>query len=94
MVRDPTTWTILQQDGPNHLGLLYNALPEHQIALNHLGLCARQVTAIIDGTGSLGACITGVALTWMHTTIGWNGPSASTDTTRPRPRTHAHSLCG
>ena len=30
---DPTKWTILQQDGPNHLGLWYNALPEHQIAL-------------------------------------------------------------
>ena len=25
--------TILQQDGPNHLGLWYNALPEHQMAL-------------------------------------------------------------
>ena len=32
-VRDPTTWTILQQNGPNHLGLWYNVLPEHQIAL-------------------------------------------------------------
>ena len=29
----PTTWIILQQDGPNHLGLWYNALPEHQMAL-------------------------------------------------------------
>ena len=29
----PTTWTILQQDGPNHLGLWYNVLPEHQQAL-------------------------------------------------------------
>ena len=25
-VRDPTTWTILQKYGPNHLGLRYNAL--------------------------------------------------------------------
>ena len=29
----PTTWTILEQDGPNHLGLWYNALPEYQTAL-------------------------------------------------------------
>ena len=28
----PTTWTIFQQDGPSHLGLRYNALPEHQMA--------------------------------------------------------------
>ena len=26
-------WTILQNYGPNHLGLRYNALPEHQMAL-------------------------------------------------------------
>ena len=32
-VRDPTTWTMFQQDGPNHLGLWYNALPEQQMAL-------------------------------------------------------------
>ena len=32
-VRDPTTWTTLQQDRPDHLGLWYNVLPEHQIAL-------------------------------------------------------------
>ena len=31
-VRGPTTWTILQQNGPNHLGLCYNMLPCHQIA--------------------------------------------------------------
>ena len=29
----PTTWTTLQQDGPDHLGLWYNALPDHQMAL-------------------------------------------------------------
>ena len=35
LVRDPTTWTwtILQQDGPYHLGLWYNARPEHKMAL-------------------------------------------------------------
>ena len=32
-VRAPTTWTILRHDGPNHLGLLYNVLPAHQMAL-------------------------------------------------------------
>ena len=31
--RHPTTWTILQHDGPDHLGLWYNALPEHHMAL-------------------------------------------------------------
>ena len=33
LVRAPTAWTILQQDGPNHLGLWYNVIPEHQIDL-------------------------------------------------------------
>ena len=32
-VPGPTTWTITRYDGPNHLGLWYNALPEHQMAL-------------------------------------------------------------
>ena len=32
-VRGPTTWTITLCDGPNHLGLWYNALPEHQMSL-------------------------------------------------------------
>ena len=32
-VRSPTTRTILQKDGPNHLGLRRNALPEHQMSL-------------------------------------------------------------
>ena len=33
LVRVPATWTILQRDGRKHLGLWYNVLPEHQIAL-------------------------------------------------------------
>ena len=37
---DPTTWTILQQDGPNHLGLWYDA-PRISTGPNHLGLCAQ-----------------------------------------------------
>ena len=36
----PTTRTILQQDGPNHLGLWYNALPEHKLALITSGSCS------------------------------------------------------
>ena len=36
-MRDPTTWTILQKDGPNYLGLWYNVLPEYQMALITLG---------------------------------------------------------
>ena len=35
----PTTWTILQNNDPNHLGLRCNALPEHQMALIYLGMC-------------------------------------------------------
>ena len=30
---DPPTWTVFQQDGPNHLGLWYNMTPEHQMAV-------------------------------------------------------------
>ena len=33
LVRPPTTWTILQNDDPNHLGMRCNAFPEHQMAL-------------------------------------------------------------
>ena len=29
----PTTWTVFQNDDPNHLGLRCNAFPEHQMAL-------------------------------------------------------------
>ena len=32
-VRDLATWSILQNDGPNHLGLRCNASPEHRMAL-------------------------------------------------------------
>ena len=35
----PTTWTILRQDGPNNLGLWYNAIPGHENGPNQLGLC-------------------------------------------------------
>ena len=33
MVRPPTTWTTIQNDDPNHLGLRCNAFPAHQMAL-------------------------------------------------------------
>eukprot|EP01046_Picozoa_sp_COSAG06_P117574 COSAG06_NODE_64654_length_259_cov_0.587500_1_plen_56_part_01 len=31
------------------------------------------VTAIIDGTGSLGACVTGVAISEIQSRFGWDG---------------------
>ena len=37
----PTTWTILQKDGPNHLGLWYNMIPEHQMSLITSPPCCR-----------------------------------------------------
>ena len=33
LVRDPTIWTILQKDDPDHLGLRYSVLPAHQMSL-------------------------------------------------------------
>ena len=42
-VRPPTTWTVLQQDGPNHLGLWHSLLPEHQLALITSGCVPLQV---------------------------------------------------
>ena len=42
-VRDPTTWTILRHDGPNHLGdCCAMWLPEHQMALITTGCCVWQ----------------------------------------------------
>ena len=41
-VRDTTTWTVLQNDGPDDLGLRYNVPPAHQMALITSGLCALQ----------------------------------------------------
>ena len=32
LVHPRTTWTVIQHDGPNHLGLWYNVLPEQQMA--------------------------------------------------------------
>ena len=49
----PATWTALQQDGPNHLGLRCNELPEHQMALIASG-CVRQA-GNFDPITSLGA---------------------------------------
>ena len=44
----PTTWTILQQDGPNHLALCCNAHPLAPNGRNHLGMCA------LPGSGGCG----------------------------------------
>ena len=43
----PTTWTTSQQDGPNHLGLCQNAIPEHQMALTPPD-CAPAARALPD----------------------------------------------
>ena len=51
-VRDLTTWTFLQHDGPNHLGLRCNAAPCASNGPNHLGLCA---TGGPDGGGPAAA---------------------------------------
>ena len=40
------TWTILQNDDSNHLGLRCNAFPEHQMALITSG-CLRNVFDIL-----------------------------------------------
>ena len=44
----PTTWTIFQQDGPNHLGLRCNALHEHQMALITSGCVPFRFTMTAD----------------------------------------------
>ena len=45
-VREPTTRAVLQHDDPNHLGLWWNALPEHRNGPNHLGfVCPAGVPA-------------------------------------------------
>ena len=37
-VRDLTTWTVLRNDGPDHLGLRRNAFPSAPNGLDHLGI--------------------------------------------------------
>ena len=58
-VRGPTTWTILQKDRPDHLGLRYNELPDASNGPNHLGLCALQESeiSVILGEGILNPCL-------------------------------------
>ena len=43
-VRGPTTWTIIQKHGPNHLGIRYNVLPAHQMALINSGCVPSSVS--------------------------------------------------
>ena len=42
----PTTWTVLQKHGPNHLGLRYNVLPAHQMALITSGFVPSRANTI------------------------------------------------
>ena len=44
-----TTWTVRQQDGRNHLGLWYKALPEHPIALITRVACQIITTGRVAG---------------------------------------------
>ena len=50
----PTTWTIIQQDGPNHLGLWCNMLPEYQMAAITSG-CVRSGAELSDNNITLPA---------------------------------------
>ena len=47
----PTSWTILEQHGPNHLGMRYNAHPTASNGPNHLG--PRALTAMTPFFGFL-----------------------------------------
>ena len=49
----PTAWTILQEDGPNHLGLRYNELHEHQMALITSGCVPCSALRRLRGAGRL-----------------------------------------
>ena len=44
-VRDPTTWTLIRHDGPNHLGIVMRCTNRASNGPNHLGLCALQAAA-------------------------------------------------
>ena len=54
LVHPRTTWTVIQHDGPNHLGLWYNVLPEYQVALITSGCVQRRGRA---GRVRPGMCI-------------------------------------
>ena len=49
-VRDLTTWTILQNDDPNHLGMRCNALPGHKMAPITSG-CVPSGAGFLPGAG-------------------------------------------
>ena len=61
-VRDP--WTVIRHDGPNHLGLRCNALPEHQMALITSGCTPSRPSPRRRAGGG-----------WRRT--AWSWPSAS-----------------
>ena len=52
-----TTWTMTRYDGPNHLGLCCDVLPEHQNGPNHLGLCVPQNCWVSNATQTLEAVV-------------------------------------
>ena len=51
-----STWTNLQQDGPNHLRLWHNVLPEHQMALITSDYAPSKVLVLGDSMGGT-ACL-------------------------------------
>ena len=69
-----TTWTILQHDGPIHLGLWCNASPEHQMA--PIGLWCNPAPCAPNGSYRLGLCAgrhTHTHTTW--TILQHDGPN-------------------
>ena len=83
-VRDLTTWTIVQHDGPNQLGLRCNAPPLGTNGPDHLGLCARRPLLLCpDQQGLMGMHFAVRPLAAAHS----RGHSLS----RAQPNTAVHS---
>ena len=51
-VRGPASRTVLEQDGPNHSDCGAMRVHEHQMALEHLGLCQAAVFGTVIGTAN------------------------------------------
>ena len=69
---DTRVWAIIQRDGPNHLGLRYNALPGHQMALIASG-CA----------GPPGTTIAGMDVEALGNMTGKSRPTAAVPMENP-----------
>ena len=99
-VQDPTTWTILQKHGPDHLGLRYNALPDHQMALNTSGCVPfrtrrrrrseRDTSLRSSATGAVSFLI-GLVLSCPHPRAYAPSPGTQSQVT---PAPYAHSWGG